>query len=203
MNVSVAGMLRRPDAYSREESVAMIRNEAPDQGPNTAADRRLWQRCRTMDAAEDEAARFLDLAAYADGLLDIEDQERVAALLAADPDAAADVEAARVAATAEPISTELERIIARASAISVGAGITSGKVIPLARLRARRFFPPLAQWGSLAAAIALAGWLGFAMGSNASLALNDHRVQNDTGLLPELFDPATGFLRDLGEGPRT
>jgi len=184
MNVSVAGMLRRPDAYSGEESVAMIRNEAPDQGPNTAVDRRLWQRCRTMDAAEDEAARFLDLAAYADGLLDIEDQERVAALLAADPDAAADVEAARVAATAEPISTGLERIIARARSMSVGTGITSGKVIPLAQLLARRLFPPLAQWGSLAAAIALAGWLGFAMGSNASFALNDHRLQNDTGLLP-------------------
>ena len=59
----------------------------------------------------------------------------------------------------------------------------------------------LAQWGSLAAAIAVASWLGFAMGSDATLALS--RQQSDTGLLPELFDPASGFLRELGEGPRT
>jgi hypothetical protein len=49
----------------------------------------------------------------------------------------------------------------------------------------------------------LAGWLGFAMGSDTSLALSDHRRPSDTGLLPELFDPGTGLLRDLGEGLRT
>src|SRR5712672_2440614 len=59
------------------------------EGPNPAEDRRLWQRCRTMDAEEDETARFLDLASYADGLLDIEERERVAALLIVDPQAAA------------------------------------------------------------------------------------------------------------------
>ena len=73
----------------------MMQSEGPEHAPNPAADRRLWQRCRTMDADEDEAARFLDLAAYADGLLDIEERERVAALLAADPEAAADVRAAQ------------------------------------------------------------------------------------------------------------
>ena len=60
------------------------------EGPNSAEDRRLWQRCRTIDAEDDEAARFLDLAAYADGLLDIEERERIAALLAADPQATAE-----------------------------------------------------------------------------------------------------------------
>src|SRR5580692_12670857 len=95
------------------------------EGPNPAEDRRLWQRCRTIDADEDEAARFLDLAAYADGLLDIEDQERVAALLAADPQAAADVRAAQLA-DAERTSVGLERIIARASAISSEADSASG-----------------------------------------------------------------------------
>src|SRR2546429_186870 len=76
------------------------------EGPNPAEDRRLWQRCRTMDAGEDETARFLDLAAYADGLLDIEEQERVAALLSADPEAAADVRAAEGLATAERTSAQ-------------------------------------------------------------------------------------------------
>ena len=180
----------------------MTHSEVPEQTPNSAEDRRLWQRCRTMDADEDEAARFLDLAAYADGLLDIEERERVAALLAADTEAAADVRAARALADAEPTSAGLERIIARASAISPDMGSVGGKVIPLAPRRGR-LLQSLAQWGSLAAAIALAGWLGFAMGSDTSLALSDHRQPSDTGLLPELFDPGTGLLRDLGEGLRT
>jgi anti-sigma factor RsiW len=176
------------------------------EGPNPAEDRRLWQRCRTMDAGEDEAARFLDLAAYADGLLDIEERERVAALLAADPQAAADVRAAQALADAERTSVGLERIVARASAISQISPDTesvSGKVVPLAPRRGRRLLQISAQWGSLAAAIALAGWLGFAMGSNTSLALSDPRQPGATGLLPELFDPGTGLLRDLGEGLRT
>src|SRR5437763_10262301 len=95
------------------------------EGPNPAEDRRLWQRCRTMDANEDEAARFLDLAAYADGLLDIEERERVAALLTADTETAADVRAAQALAVAERASAGLERIIARASAISPEADTAS------------------------------------------------------------------------------
>jgi anti-sigma factor RsiW len=156
-----------------------------------------------MDADEDEAARFLDLAAYADGLLDIEERERVAALLAADPEAATDVRASQALADAEPTSTGLERIIARASAVSPDANSASGKVVPLAPRRGRRLLLISAQWGSLAAAIALAGWLGFAMGSDTSLALRDTRQPNAAGLLPELFDPGTVLLRDLGEGLRT
>jgi hypothetical protein len=64
----------------------------------------------------------------------------------------------------------------------------------------------LAQWGSLAAAIVVASWLGFAMGSGASLDLSQPRQQSQAGvdsLLPEVLDPATGFLRDLGEGQQT
>jgi anti-sigma factor RsiW len=171
--------------------------------PNPAEDRRLWQRCRTMDAEEDETARFLDLASYADGLLDIEEHERVAALLAADPQAAADVQAAQALAGAERPRAGLERIVAQAIAILPDTDAVSGKVIPLALQRGRRLLQISAQWGSLAAAIALAGWLGFAMGSDTSLALRDTRQPSAAGLLPELFDPGTVLLRDLGEGPRT
>jgi anti-sigma factor RsiW len=180
----------------------MMQSDQPEQGPNSV-DRRLWQRCRTIDAAEDEAARFLDLAAYADGLLDLEEQERIDAFLAAHPEAAADVRAARALAGAERTFAGLERIIARACAIWPDANSVSGSVIPLAPRQGRRLLQSFAQWGSLAAAIALAGWLGFSMGSDTSLALSDHRQPSDTGLLPELFDPGTGLLRDLGEGLRT
>jgi len=171
--------------------------------PNPAEDRRLWQRCRTMDAEEDETARFLDLASYADGLLDIEERERVAALLIVDPQAAADVQAAQAVAGAGWARVGLERIVARAISIWPDTDAVSGKVVPLAPRRGRRLLQTSAQWGSLAAAIALAGWLGFAMGSDTSLALRDTRQPSATGLLPELFDPGTVLLRDLGEGPRT
>jgi anti-sigma factor RsiW len=180
----------------------MMQSEGPEQGPNPA-DRRLWQRCRTIDAVENEAARFLDLAAYADGLLDIEEQERVEAFLTGHPEVAADVRAARALAGTERTFTGFERIMARACAISPDAGYVSSKVVPLASRQARRLLQTYAQWGSLAAAIALAGWLGFAMGSDTSLALRDTRQPSATGLLPELFDPGTGLLRDLGEGLRT
>src|ERR1700758_480944 len=116
----------------------MTQSEGPEHAPNSAADRRLWHRCRTMDAAEDEAARFLDFAAYADGLLDIEERERVGALLAADPEAAADVRAAPALTAAEPTFADLERIIARASAISPETDSGSGKIVLLAPRHGRR-----------------------------------------------------------------
>jgi anti-sigma factor RsiW len=181
----------------------MTQSEGPEQAPNPAEDRRLWQLCRTTDANQDEAARFLDLAAYADGLLDIEERERVAALLSADPEAAADVRVAQALPDApERTFAGLERIIARASAIPVATETGNGNVILLAPRAGRRILQTFAQWGSLAAAVAFAGWLGFAMGSDTSLALSDHRQPTDV-MLPELFDPGTGLLRDLGEGVRT
>ena len=88
------------------------------EGPNPAEDRRLWQRCRTMDAGEDETARFLDLAAYADGLLDVEEHERVAALLAQIRRPRQMCGQPRRLPMPNETSAGLERIIARASAIS-------------------------------------------------------------------------------------
>ncbi len=61
----------------------------------------------------------------------------------------------------------------------------------------------MAQWGSLAAAIAFTSWLGFAMGSGVSQTLTQPSQSNqisDENFLPELLDPSTGFLRDLGSG---
>jgi hypothetical protein len=146
---------------------------------------------------EDEAARFLDLAAFADGRLDAEDQDRVAALLAADPAAAADVRSARTLDGTEEGSTGLEPIIARACAIFPDADYPRGQVIALAPRRSRRpLVQSFAQWGSIAAAIAVASWLGFAMGSDASLALSNPRQPSDAGFSP-IVRPASG-LCDLG-----
>jgi anti-sigma factor RsiW len=174
-------------------------------GPDRSSDRALWQRCRVTDAPVDEAARFLDIAAFADGLLDPDEGERVAALLAVDAAAAADVAAARaLAGGVDDVPSGLERIVARACAILPGLTSASGRIVAFApHPQRRRIVHGLTQWGSLAAALAVASWLGFAMGSGASLALNQAPQSSDASLLPEFLDPGPGFLRDLGEGLRT
>ena len=105
------------------------------------------------------------------------------------------------------LPAETGRIIARASALVSEAPSEPGLVLPFHALPAhRRILQGLAQWGSLAAAIVVASWLGFAMGSGASLELSQPRQQSQVGvdsLLPEVLDPATGFLRDLGGGQQT
>ena len=99
---------------------------------NRSPDRALWQRsCRT-DAPEGETAWFLDLAAFAEGRLETDDHDRVAAMLAVDPAAAADVAAARALAgrITEP-SDGLDRIIARACAILPESPIAQGEVLAI------------------------------------------------------------------------
>ena len=183
----------------------MSQNDAEwEEGMNRSPGRALWQRsCRT-DAPEDEAARFLDLAAFVDGRLETDERDRVAAMVATDPAAAADVTAARALAggIGEP-PDGLDRVIARACAILPDNSAAKGEVLAFrARRRHRSIVHELTRWGSLAAAIAMASWLGFAMGSDTSLALSQPSGASDASFLPELLDPGTGFLRDLGEGLR-
>jgi anti-sigma factor RsiW len=179
-----------------------VKNDQREGKPGLMSDRAFWQRCCVTDAPEDDAEGFLDLAGYVDGLLDPDDRDRVAARLAGDLAAAADVAAARaIAGCHEPASAELERIIARACAIPADTAPAGGRVIAFGiRPRRRGILPGFAQWGSLAAAIAIASWLGFAMGSDASFTLNQPSSASETSFLPELFDTGTGFLHDLGEG---
>jgi len=178
-------------------------NEEREDLPEWSSDRTLWRRSCLTDATEDEASRFLDLAAFADGLLEPDEHDRVAALIARDPAATSDVAAARtLAGGIEELPEGLECIVARACAISPGE--PSSRVVAFApRPWRRRILHGLTQWGSLAAAIALASWLGFAMGSDASRTLSGPIPSNDTSILPELFDTGSGFLRDIGEVLRT
>jgi anti-sigma factor RsiW len=173
--------------------------EEREEAMNRLPDRTLWQRCRMADAPEDEAARFLDLAAFAEGRLETDERDRVAALLALDPAVAADVAAARaLAGGVDETSGGLDLVIARACAILPDKPGVPGRVVPFRPREHRHILHGLTQWGSLAAAIAIASWLGFAMGSGASLALS----QTGPSIDAELLDPGTGFLRDLGEGLR-
>jgi anti-sigma factor RsiW len=178
--------------------------EDPQGGSDPGSDRLLWQKCRMIDAPEDEAGQLLDLAAFADRRLDIEERERVAAWLVDNPEVAADIQAARTLTVSAESSAELERVITRAAALLPDtAARDPGRVIEFAGWRGRQLVQTFAQWGSLAAAIVAASWLGFAMGSDATLALSQPRQPSETSFLPELFDPASGFLRELGEGSRT
>ena len=175
-----------------------------EEGSHRLSDRLLWQRGRVTEMPEDDALRFLDFAAFADGLLDTDERDRVAALLAADPDAAADVAAAQSVGGIDEMPAGFEHIVQRACAIAPDAKAARGVVSAFTpQPKRRRIVYDFAQWGSIAAALAVASWLGFSMGTDASLALTEPRQPGEATLLPELFDPPTGLLRDLGEGLRT
>jgi hypothetical protein len=172
-----------------------------------AAGQSLWQRCRTIDAPDDEGGRFLDLAAFADGTLTDDEYDRVAALVADDPIARTDVAAARaLSAGGIPLPGGIERIIEHAISLPTDIPERRHATASPHHLAGRQILHALAQWGSLAAAIAVAGWHGFSMGSDASLTLiqpNQPNQISDDNPLPELLDPPTGFLRDLGAGQQT
>lgn len=187
-------------------------DDAMDEPAGRAAGRALWRRCLATETAEDEAERLLDLAAFADDRLSDEDErDRVAARLAADPDLTGDVAAARAIAAgsvAFPNVTEaaVRRAVAIADTAPGPAGIISFPPRPAGHRAGVRAVEGVARWAGLAAAAAFAGWLGFAMGSGASLTLSQPAPAAQTGdgsFLTEIIDPPTGFLRDLGEGRRT
>ena len=162
--------------------------------PPESADRKLWRRSQEIEAAPEEAEYLLDLAAFADNRLDDEDEAaRIAALLARDGDAAADVAASRILDMA---TTADEAIIGRAVAL-VGESRPEAELIAFPRRRMAS--PPwysAATWSGLAAAIAIAGWLGFDLGSGVSSA---SRVGHDDLTAGELLAPTPLMLRDFAE----
>jgi anti-sigma factor RsiW len=181
--------------------------DAIEEPADVDADRRLWQRCRTIEAPERDSERFLDLAAFADGILDEEEHDRVAERLAVDPIARADVAAARalsVGGIAMPGG--IETVIERATAILDHARVSNPVATAAPPPAGRALLQAMAQWGSLAAAIAFTSWLGFAMGRGASLTMIQPAPvsqTSDENFLPDMLDSSTGFLRDLGIGQQT
>jgi anti-sigma factor RsiW len=174
-----------------------------DGQPPQSHNRVLWQRSRDTDMAPDEADRLLDLAGFADTRLDAEDHARVAEFLARDSLAAEDVAAARTLA-ASPMPQTPASVFERAAALVDATSSGRGKVVPFApRGRPAARLEHLAQWGSLAAAIVMAAWLGFALGEDVSVALTRNGSPGDDGFLRELLEPSGGFLRELTEGAQT
>ena len=176
-------------------------NWAGREPPADLPERELWRRSRVTETVEDEAERCLDLAGFADRLLDPDERERVAERLARDPDAAADVAAARALARGAVYASPPEAVVARARAL-VGGDAGADNVLPFRpRPGGRAMARWAAQWGSLAAAVVIAGWLGFTLGMDTSHAFGPGRAGDD--VLDELIDVSAGLMRDLTDGSRT
>jgi hypothetical protein len=172
----------------------------------SAQERALWLRW-TM-TARDATGRLsggisrpdeLTLAAFAEDRLTGSARAAVEAFLAANPEIADDVEAARhVPATGRAADdAALAATIARAAALV--AAPPSAKIADnvLAFRPARRpvsIWPVAARWAALAASLALVGWLGFALGGDVygNLAVLDG--QSTSGLGDEVLDPPSGFF---------
>ena len=166
------------------------------------ADRVLWRRSRMIEVADDQCARYLDLAAFAERRLDPDERERVAEWLRTHPEAAGDVEAAGAQANAPRSEVVPETAVARARAI-VGDAAASrpGSVIPFRASTGKGpVLATMAQWGSLAAALVVAGWLGFTLGMDTSGMLAWSRAGSDDGVAQDLFGSSPAFFRDLTGG---
>jgi anti-sigma factor RsiW len=167
--------------------------------PNSS-DKAIWQYCQITDIEPDEAERLLDLAGFADSRLDPDEHDRVAALLMADIAAAGDIAAARALAAA-PHQAADAAVIARAAALVVEPAGVRGQIVPFRpRARPAQRLVMVARWGSLAAAVVMACWLGFALGSDASVALSQINRSSDENFIGDLVDPSGGVLRSISDG---
>jgi hypothetical protein len=166
------------------------------------ADRLLWQRSCVTDAVEDDYDRFLDMAAFADGRLDSDERERIAEWLHSHKEAAGDIVAARALANAGTYQTLSKTGLARASALVGDTSLSPrGTVLAFPVGPGRRSgLAAIAQWGGLAAAMVVAGWLGFTLGVDASGMLARNGPGPDDGVVQELFGSSPAFFRDMTGG---
>jgi hypothetical protein len=191
--------------------------DMPADGENGRA---LWRRSRSQEMPADDPALLLDLAAFAEGGLDPEEAACLSALVDEMPEIATDIAVARsLAGTEGERNLLVDRVIARAASLEPGAGDDAGSPGNVVEFRRPLILKPMgrggpgrsghrelqrfAQWGSVAAAVVLASWLGFAMGRDASSAITQFEQPSEDGLLREVFDPSTGFMRDLADAMRT
>jgi anti-sigma factor RsiW len=135
------------------------------------------------------------LAAYAEGRLRPAAAAAVEAWLASHPTAAEDVAFARtLARIGAPQDALAERVAARAAALVEGPAVPPN-VVPFRPRRQSFFMREAASWSALAASVALAAWLGFALGGETYTALANG---DDPAAADELFEPASGFFGGFG-----
>jgi anti-sigma factor RsiW len=181
-----------------------MREAASDAAPDALTPDALNPDALNPDALNPDASTpdALTLAAFADDRLTGSARATVEAFLVAHPEIAADVAAARQAAEMVPRieAAALAAAIARAAALvpaSTGApgGDRGAVILPFRPARPTGSpWPMAARWGVLAASLALAGWLGFALGKDAYGDLAALDSQGGTRLADELLDPPSGFF---------
>jgi len=166
-------------------------------GPMDSADEAgLWGRWRAA-AADGSAAvsepDALTLAAYAEDRLSPDAAAAVEDWLAANPQAAHDILAARqLRESAIPAAPEA--VLARAQAL-VGAG--GAQVLPFRRPAARaQGWRGAIGWAAMAASIVVASLAGFATGSDTYLTLAGG---SRPSLGQEVLDPPTGLFNGFDE----
>ena len=176
-----------------------------------AQQRALWRRWQATEGAATASPMTdtvtldeLTLAAHAEGRLSPDLARTIDAVLDDAPDLAADVAIARLGAAdlggGDAAAETLASVIARASALVPASG---DRVIAF-RAAAPRPEPSwrmAVRWGALAASLAMVSYLGFALGSNATMVLA--ALNQQAGVSDELLDPPTGFLSGLSEASGT
>jgi anti-sigma factor RsiW len=167
-----------------------------DQG-DQAGDAALWQRWRLQARPATEAAA-LDLAAYAEGRLDESQAAPVEDWLFTQPEALAELAAARAAAEAEARPEAPEGLIARAAAL---VETPSATVVLFRRAAA----PPLPSWrmavawAGIAASLFATSMVGFSIGNSAYLNFAGTGQPAVESPLRELLDPPSAIFGDEEE----
>jgi hypothetical protein len=143
----------------------------------------------------------LTLAAHAEGRLAPDLARTIDAVLDDEAVLAADVAAARHVATGadagDASAESLASVIARASALVPASGDRVIAFRPAGAVRPEPSWRMAARWGALAASLALVSYLGFALGSNATMVLAT--LNQPAGSSDELLDPPTGLFSGLSE----
>ena len=168
-----------------------------------SADKILWRRSCGVEAVEDERARFLDPWTFREGRLDPDERERVAEWLQRHPDEAM-MSRRRERSRAPPGRRCYRKRSWRVPVRSSPRPCQADKDAPSRRGVAVRVpgradrkpvLGTIAQWGSLAAALVVAGWLGFTLGMDTSGMLAPGGAPDTKdGVAQDLFGSSPAFL---------
>jgi hypothetical protein len=153
---------------------------------NEREDAELWRRWRSEAARTDPDPMLL--AAYAEGRATSEEVGLVERLLAAEPALAADLD---LPVGGDDVSeAALARVVARAGGL---VPPPTAVVVPF-RSRQSGRLRLFGEWVAVAASFALVAWLGFALGTDVSSALDAGTQATEWH---EVFDPPSGFFGNL------
>ena len=172
-------------------------------GPNDDSEAAaMWRRLRALageeDFSGDAAPDELMLAAYADGRLDAERHDAIESWLAEHPAAIDDILTARsMAAAALPEAPEA--VVARAMAL---VAAPDPRVVPFPRpaVRAPMWRATMA-WGGMAACLVGTSLIGFTLGNDAYLSLQNGRAAINNAV--DLLDPPGALFPSFGEDLNT